>query len=282
MAVLLALAAAAFFALGTVLQQRVAQTESDRAALRAGFLIRLARRPVWLLGLAVDALGFVAQAAALGVGRLVVVQPVLSLSLVFALPLGARLSDQRIGRREIGAALVVTLGLVLFLTVSNPGGGRDDAPVSEWLIAGGGFALVTLVLVGVARAQHAALKAALLGTATGLLFGLSAALTKATVDVLDDDGFFAIFVDWHVYALLVVGWVSMTLSEASLQTGKLAPAVATQVVFDPIASLILGLTLLQETLADDALALVGTAAGLAAMGAGLVALAVRQPELGAS
>ena len=40
--------------------------ESDEAALRAGFLIRLLRKPVWLAGLVADAGGYLAQAAALG------------------------------------------------------------------------------------------------------------------------------------------------------------------------------------------------------------------------
>jgi hypothetical protein len=76
--VLLALLASLLFAVAIVLQQREAARGSREEALRAGFLLRLARRPVWLAGIAVDALGFVAQAAALGVGRLVVVQPLLA------------------------------------------------------------------------------------------------------------------------------------------------------------------------------------------------------------
>ena len=59
--VALALAAALLFALGTVLQQKEAQRASGEEALRAAFLLQLARRPVWLGGMAADALGFVAQ-----------------------------------------------------------------------------------------------------------------------------------------------------------------------------------------------------------------------------
>ena len=61
----------------------------------AWLLIRLARRPRWLAGVAADALGFAAQAAALGMGRIVTVQPLLSTSVVFALPLGAKLGGRR-------------------------------------------------------------------------------------------------------------------------------------------------------------------------------------------
>jgi hypothetical protein len=86
----LALAAAILSALGTVLQQRVAATATGTQAMRAGFLLRLARQPLWLVGIAVDVAGFVCQAAALGLGRIVVVQPLLASSVVFALPFGSR------------------------------------------------------------------------------------------------------------------------------------------------------------------------------------------------
>ena len=99
MEALLALAAALLFALGTVLQQKAASTSPRRRrAPGAGLLLRMARRPVWLAGIAADAFGFVAQAVALTIGRLAVVQPLLVTSVVFALPLGARLTGQRVGR----------------------------------------------------------------------------------------------------------------------------------------------------------------------------------------
>ena len=56
----------------------------------------MARKPVWLAGIAADALGFVGQAVALTIGRLAVVQPLLATSMVFALPLGHRLTAQRV------------------------------------------------------------------------------------------------------------------------------------------------------------------------------------------
>ena len=42
---------------------------------------------------------------------MVVVQPILATTVIFSLPLGAKLSGQRIGRRELTAAGVTTGGL---------------------------------------------------------------------------------------------------------------------------------------------------------------------------
>jgi drug/metabolite transporter (DMT)-like permease len=269
--IVLALAAALLFALGTVLQQKAGLDEPEVAeGSSGGLLLRMAKRPVWLLGIASDALGFVAQAVALTIGRLAVVQPLLVSSVVFALPLGARFTRQRIRRADIVAAAVVTASLAVFLLAADPSGGRDDAPIGQWLIAGGALGGVSAVLVLASRKAHPAGKAALLGIATGLLFGLSAALTKAVGDQFEE-GVLTIFVDWHTYALLVVGYASMTLSQLSLQTGVLAPAVATSMAFDPIASVILGVTLLQESLHTTTL---GAAAAIAALLAALAGLAV--------
>ncbi|MGH2962792.1 MAG: DMT family transporter [Solirubrobacterales bacterium] len=274
MEIALAAAAAFFFALGTVLQQKgaVAEAPGTSATGAAKLLLRLARRPVWIGGIVADALGFACQAIALGIGKLVVVQPILATSVVFSLPLGARMTNQRISRRDVAAAIAVTAGLAVFLVVGDPTGGRDDAPFGEWLVAAIPLAALSAVAVGAGWRASAGVKAALLGTAAGLLFGLCAALTKATVDQLDE-GVFHVFIDWHLYALIAIGYLGMTLSEIALQTGVLAPAMATFSILDAVTSVVLGVTLLHESLRDDALGITIDVVALAVMFAGLVVLA---------
>jgi drug/metabolite transporter (DMT)-like permease len=274
--VVLALVAALLFALGTVLQQR-AGLEAPSEGASSGLLLRMAKRPVWLLGIAADGLGFVAQAVALGIGRLAVVQPLLIASVVFALPLGARLSGQRIRRADVGAAALVVAALAAFLLIAEPSGGSDDAPLDEWLLAGGVCAAVCVPLVLLGRAGPPSRRAAMLGTATGVLFALSAALTKVVVDELGD-GVLEVLTDWHLYALVAVGYASMTLNQMALNTGSLAPAVATSLAFDPITSVVLGVTLLNESLHTTPLEGVGTAAALAAALAGMTILARSQSQ----
>jgi drug/metabolite transporter (DMT)-like permease len=273
--VVLALGAALLFALGTVLQQKVAAAAPDHRALRAGFLLELARRPMWLAGLALDMLGYVCQAAALGVGRLAVVQPLLATTVVFALPIGAKLTGHRTTRREVLAAATVAAGLGAFLVLADPSGGRTDATTLGWAIVGAASAPVCVALVVLSRGRSPALKATLLGIATGVLWGVSAALTKALVDHLDE-GVLRLLVDWHVYALAVVGWASLTLAQASLQAGALAPAVATQTTIDPIASVAIGTFAFHESLHAGPLGVVAAALALAAMLGGLAVLAAAQ------
>lgn len=283
MDIALAVVAALFFALGTVLQQKAGLDEPVEGS-SAGLLVQMARRPMWLAGIAADGLGFAAQFVALAIGRVAVVQPLLVLSVVFALPVGARLTNQRVTRVDIGAALVVTVGLVAFLAIADPHGGRDDAPLGDWLITGLVCAIVlTPLLVASRRMKGAAARAATLGSCTGILFGLSAALTSV-VGHRFDDGILDVFTSWPLYALLVVGYASMTFSQLSLQTGALAPAVATQMTLDPITSLVLAVTLLQESLDSSAPDVIATVVALGLVLAGVAVLARRQeePEAGAA
>jgi drug/metabolite transporter (DMT)-like permease len=273
--IILAVAAALFFALGTVLQQK-AGLDDPAEGSSAGLLVQMARRPVWLIGIACDGLGFICQFIALSIGSLAVVQPLLVLSVVFALPLGVVFTRQSVHRLDIAAAVVVTVGLIAFLMIANPHGGRQDAPLRDWLITGAVVLVVTLpLLLASRRARTTTAKAAFLGTATGVLFGLSAALTDVTGHRFDD-GILQIFTSWPLYALIVVGYVSMTLSQLSLNTGALAPAVATQMSFDPITSLVLAIALLNESLDSSPVEVVATVAALAAALGGVAVLARAQ------
>jgi drug/metabolite transporter (DMT)-like permease len=277
--IVLALVAALLFALGTVLLQKAGMAEPAGGST-SGLLLRMARRPVWLAGIAADALGFVLQAVALTIGRLAVVQPLLVASVVFALPLGAKLTGQRVRRIDVIAALLVTAALVVFLTVADPSGGRDDAPLGHWLITGATIAVIVVPLVFFAGGLSPSRKAAMLGTATGILFALTAALTKAAADKLDD-GVLEIFAHWHLYALIGVGYISMTLNQVALGTGALAPAIATSIGVDPIASVVIGTTLLQESLHETPLGIAATVASLLVALGAIVVLA-RSQEGGAA
>lgn len=86
----LAFVAAVLFALGVVLQQRGAMA-APRAG-SAGFLGSIFTNWVWLAGGATQVVGWIVQAVALDLGSLFLVQPIISLQVVFALPLGMALT----------------------------------------------------------------------------------------------------------------------------------------------------------------------------------------------
>jgi drug/metabolite transporter (DMT)-like permease len=232
----------------------------------------MARRPRWLVGIACDIVGFIAQAWALRLGQLAVVQPLLVLSVVFALPLGARLSDQRVGRFELAAAALVVVALAGFLAIANPSGGRGEVSLREWVIAGIACVAVCAPLSLLGRGGPAPRRAAALGAGAGVLFALSAALTKSAVDELQL-GIAHVIASWQPYALGGVGYFSMTLNQLALNTRALAATMASSTAVDPIVSVALGLTLFDEHLHANSLQLAGAFVALAMALLGVAVLA---------
>src|SRR4029453_15722955 len=135
MAATLALIAAFLFAVAATLQQKGALNLDGVSLGNPRSLVQLVGQRMWLFGTAALLGGYVLQAAALDRGRLAIIQPLLVTTVVFALPLGYVLTQQQVGRREIGGAAVIVLGLALFAIYGDPAGGKENAPGDEWAIA---------------------------------------------------------------------------------------------------------------------------------------------------
>ncbi len=84
-AVLAALAAAGSFGVAAALQHRQAQLAPRAGALPFRLLTRLARRPLWLAGIALAAAAYDLQALALAFGPLALAAPIVATDLLFAL-----------------------------------------------------------------------------------------------------------------------------------------------------------------------------------------------------
>ena len=100
-AILLAAAAASFYAFSTMLQALEARKAPVESALRAALMIRLLQRRTWLVGSAVGAVGWALQAVALTFASIALVQPALGLGLVVLLVFGTRLLGETVGPREV-------------------------------------------------------------------------------------------------------------------------------------------------------------------------------------
>lgn len=274
MASILALVAAFLFALAAALQQKGALNLPELSLRSPASFARLAGQTMWLLGTVALLVGYVFQAAALDRGRLAIIQPLLVMTIVFALPLGYLLTSQHVGRTELIGAAVIVLGLALFAWYGDPAGGKENAPGSEWAVAIAGLGAICVVLLMFGGRGSLSLKAGVYGTVAGILFGLSAALTKPTLDFLHA-GIGELLTHWEPYALAVAGVLGFVLQQISLGTGKLAPSVATVSVANPIVGILLGIVLFDERLSRPAWHVVAACIGLglALVGAVLISLA---------
>jgi drug/metabolite transporter (DMT)-like permease len=250
MAVLLALAAALAYAAASVLQQRAARSIPDESSLRPSLLLRLVRRPMWLAGTAADWSGFGLQALALGLGSILVVQPLLSTGLLFALPIGAAWDGRRLGRGEWVAAVALSVGLAVFLIVGDPTDGKDFASTRAWLMA---IAVLGPVMIGcviaATRTRNTA-RAVLLALATAVLYSMTAVVTKSAVVELGE-GLDAFLTSWEPYVGVVTAAVALLLNQSAFQAGALEASLPTLTVVEPIVGSVLGMLMLDELITAE-------------------------------
>jgi drug/metabolite transporter (DMT)-like permease len=277
--VVLALIAAFLDALSNVLEIAEAEQVSETHSLRPSLITVLARRPRWLVGLALDGGGFVAMAAALSLGAVAFVQPILALALLMSLMLGSLLHHRNVRPVDWVAALVLCGGLATFLYEVPPRGGRDLVPVARWVIAGPAIAGAVFACVVGAQVSRGPARGLLLGIAASIAFATSAVLTKAFVHYLGE-GIFAWAPHWEPYAMAVVIITGFIAMQSSFQTGHLAASVAGLQAPGPVVAVVLGVGLLDETVSVDTVAQIAmVVVSLSAVVASIIVLAQAESRL---
>jgi hypothetical protein len=276
----LAIVAAFLFALAAVLQQRGA-VKAGTGGMSIGFFLDLLRSPPWLLGSTALLAGYAVQGAALGKGRLVIIQPLLVSTIVFALPLGVLLTHQVVTRRDWAAAAGVVAALATFIVVGDPAAGVDDAADWKWAVSSAVVIVLAAVVMLLGRRARPPRRAAALGTVAGMLFGMSASLAKPVVEELDDGGLADVLADWRTWALVIMGVAAFLIQQGALATGQLAPAVATTSLANPVVASILGIVILEERLAGGLLRKCVAIGALVVAALCAIALAEHEQERGA-
>jgi drug/metabolite transporter (DMT)-like permease len=275
-AILLAVAASFFTATASVCQ-RAGARRSEVTGFDVWLVFRLARRPVWLLGMASMILGFGFQVSALRFGPLALVQPVLALELLFVFAYMAASHRVTMRGRDWLAAVAMSAGISLFLRLASPSGGRRYAPGSSWWLAGLITLGIVLLILGLAFGPGErpgacrSRRAALLGAATGISWGFVAAVIKELSSHLGD-GIAAIFSTWSPYVLVAVGAATMLLASHALAAGPLAASQPGFTILDPFSASLLGLYLFSEHIKAGVLDLAGEALALSIVIAGVTVL----------
>jgi len=246
-AAFLALASGACFAASWVLQHQAAGQERHRAAGDPRLLLSLLRRPRWLLGRGGAVVGLVLQAIALRHGPLATVVPLVVSATVLALPFEARLAGRLAIGAEVRAVLLAAVGLAAFLMAGTPAQTGAGHPNWAWpavfAMVGAG-ALAAVLLAGRAQLPDS-VAAALLGTATGALFGLSAVLLKETI-AGGDGGLVDRLDDWPLWAWVGVCVLAMVLNQNAFQRGSLAAPMTAIMLSESLVAVIVGAAVLGE------------------------------------
>ena len=273
LAAALALGAALLIAVGDVFQQRSAHDVTDEPVGHVALLRRLLVDKQWWLGSLLAGAGFGLQAAALGLGSVVLVQAVLATSVVFALPLSARYAGRRITGRQWLWAMLLAAAVTVIVTVGEPTEGQARASLRTWALVIACLGPVIVVCLVVARLRAGRpVAAVLLGAVSGSLWGVFAVLTKGLVDQLDQ-GIVALLRTPELYGWVLVAITATTLQQSAFRAGSMSASLPAVSASEPLVGSILGIMVLGETLHPGSAGEVGLALAVIGMLAAIMALA---------
>lgn len=280
LAALLALGAAACFALSSAVKHMSAEHAPDPLAMggaagMATFVFYTLRHPLWLLGIATDVVGLALQVVALHLGGLVLVQPLLVIAVAGTLVLRRALSGHGQHRRELILVSTLVAGLAIFELSIDPrhaaASSADRLPAYLLGLLGVLLVLTASAVAVVRRGGRVA--TVLLGAAGGLLYAAAAALLTLVSAQVVHDGLLAPFRRDEVYVLVAVGVAAQVLNQTALQAGTLATVAPAAATADLVSSVVLGVAVFDQPLPTGPLAIVGVAVGAVAVLVTVVALA---------
>jgi drug/metabolite transporter (DMT)-like permease len=274
-AALLAVAAALMIGIGDVLEQQSAQQVTDKPVGTFALFGRLLRDRRWWAGSLVAAAGLGLQAAALGLGSVVLVQALLVTSLLFALVISAGMNHRRITRQQGLWAVLLAGAVAVVVTVGDPQAGTPRGSLKTWTVVALVMGPALILCVIGARVFPGSVGAMLLGLMSGSLWGLFSVLTKAVVDQLDR-GIPALLRLPEVYVWVVVAIAATAWEQSAFRAGPLTASLPAVTVAEPIVGSALGVTVLGETLQTSNVGLVALGLSVAVMVAAAVALAHSQ------
>ena len=272
------LVAALLLGIGFVLQQQSAETAPESHFLSLRLFGDLFRKRKWLAGIGCMILGQILAAWSIGHLALSLVEPLLTTNLLVALILAVPLSHQALGITEVVGALLLIAGeTILSLARSIEPIGESFGSFSHWPTAGG-IAFVAFIAVQAGRRRSGRHRATLTGLGAGLVFGIQDALTRQTLQILQNHGMSGLLHSWSAYCLVATGAVGILLMQSAFNAGPLHASLPTITAGEPVAGILLGIVVFGDRISLSPASLATHAGGLAALVVGVI-LVARAPAL---
>lgn len=269
-----AIGAALLFGLGSVIQQRVAFDAPPGKSLKLSLLFWCFRQPFWLIGVVTAALGNGLSASALAAGSVALVQPLLVVRLIFAVPLSAVWDRKALDLRDWLGIFAVAGGLAAFIAIGRPqqeqGPGTAFLP---WVISAAVIVVAVVLLVTVARRLPPQMQAPLLGAGAGVLYGTQSGLMHVVVRQMGAHGLLAVFANPMTYGIVICSVVGTVLTQSAYEMAPFAGSYPALAAIEPLAGIGIGIGVLGGALAFGPLPFAVEAAGLVVMIVGIYLLA---------
>ncbi|MCG7204790.1 MULTISPECIES: DMT family protein [Streptomyces] len=261
-AVALSLVSAVAYAAAAVAQERLASKTPGTG------LVRLLGSGAWWAAVGLNAGAALLHVVALKYGPLTLVQPLGALTLVAAVPMGARVAGRRVTPTEWRGTALTLLGLgALLVTASGPAPHQVLGLTEALAVAG-----TTAVLIG-ALSRPGTRPGLRHATASGLASGVASALTQTVTVAATDPSGPLLSAEVIVVAVLVAAFAvgGLLLSQTAYRGGLGAP-LAVVTLSNPVAAAVIGLTLLGQGLQGGATGILLALAGAALASWGVVLL----------
>ncbi|MFI8632066.1 DMT family transporter [Microbacterium sp. NPDC077663] len=247
----LAVIGAVFMSFGAQYQHRGVQkveqltAQAGVSGLTGGQLLRLLRRPSWVLGTVMLGLAILCQLAALSFAPLILVQPIGAISLVITTLLNARVSGHKPTRRSITSIALCVGGIFIFVTVAALY--ATERPISDpqlltvlWILLG---VVVVLAVLWVTLRKR--MRALFYIVAAGIVYGFVATLAKVVINRISNGDF-----EWLtvlcIVALLAGTAMGAYFVQTAYSSGPPDLVIAGLTVIDPIVAIVIGLAVLDE------------------------------------
>jgi hypothetical protein len=277
---------AALYGLAPLVQAMAARREETGHGLGFGLLARLARRPLWLLGLAVEIVAFGLEVYALSVAPVALVGPVMALDMIVFTLLARRTLGERLSRLGGVAICLMVVGVGLlayaFEQHNNVGSMASTGVLLLFLVTGLAFTLVAALGANLAAVRGRIAGAAFgFGGAAGVGYAIATLATRQFGLALDERRSGGAFLGSYLfellrtpapYLLVVFSMLAMSLEQRGLQGQAAVVAFPMTSGVSAFLPAVLGLTLFGEP-APDGWHLVAFVAALVFIAVGIGALA---------
>ncbi|MET9641745.1 hypothetical protein ABZY83_35920 [Streptomyces virginiae] len=233
------LGAAVCFGTASVLQAVATRAvePGSGSGVDAALFLRAARQWRYVLGLVLDAAGFVLQIIALRHVPIYVVGAALAASLAVTAVVASRLMAVRLSTAEWCAVGVVCAGLLMLgLSAGEEGAGTGSLALKLGLL---GVAVLVLLVGAVAGGLPDGPRALVLGLGSGTGFGVVEVSVRLVDSVWD-------FANPALYALLLGGAAGFLLLTSALARGSVTVATAGLVLGETIGPALVGVVWLGD------------------------------------
>lgn len=272
---------AALYGLAPLIQAMAARREAAGKGVGLGLLAHLVRRPLWLAGLAVEALSFLLEVYALSLAPIALVAPVMAMDMVVFALLARRFLGERISRVGFGGIGAMVFGVLLlayaFETGARVGTAATEGQLLAFLVFGLVFTLTAALFADRASRRGLETLSALgFGLAAGVSYAIAVLATRQIgLFVLErrssEVGVVDLLVTPTPYLLVVFSVLALGLQQRGLQSRAAVVAFPVTSGVSAFLPVTLGLTLFGEP-APVGLRMVAFVVSLALVAGGIVGL----------